>query len=404
MSGRMRRLTVALTAFTAAAAPFVVATPPAHAATGITSPVPNHVFDDTEATATVSGAQPTSNSRTVDRVIVTITPSGGGSPVSLPGCSGSSCGGRTGSFTVSYTPPANGTYTAVATAEHDGGGALDPADSGKSAPVTFGVEFSPAAPRRLVAEPNGAQRTVTLSWSPNSEPDLVAYQVTRSVDGGAFDALANVGPTTTTYTDSVGDGGNLAYQVVAVRRGVQANSIVASKASNTATTTIDRVTPPTTAASGGTAGSTDTTAGGAGSGGTAAGGGSGGAGDGSAAPTSGGLHPVASSAPVRIAPGARLDLSGYAPNAAPLAIGPAPTPDPGYKDTLPYQLDAKDQDSSADVPTVATNEAALPVGSVVTTTEPNRRVLLTFLAGAMLLFMLSMHLRWLLRRTAPVAG
>jgi hypothetical protein len=43
------------------------------------------------------------------------------------------------------------------------------------------------------------------------------------------------------------------------------------------------------------------------------------------------------------------------------------------------------------------------VGSVVTT-QTNRRVLLTFLAGAMVLFILSMHLRWLLRRTAPVAG
>jgi hypothetical protein len=294
-------------------------------------------------------------------------------------------------------------YTAVATAEHDGGGALDPADSGKSAPFTFGVEFAPAAPRRLVAEPNGAQRTVTLSWSPNSEPDLVNYQVSRSVDGGAFDALANVGPTTTTYTDNVGDGGNLAYQVVAIRRGVQANSIVASQASNTATTTIDRVAPPTTTAGGGgAAASTDGASGGssAASGGAATGGGSTGS-----AGTAGGLHPVASGAPVRITPGARLDLTGYKPNTAPLSIGPAPTPDPGYKDTLPYQLNAKDQAANGDdVPTVGTDESALPVGSVVTTTESNRRVLLTFLAGAMVLFLLSMHLRWLLRRTAPLAG
>ncbi len=402
MNLRLRRLTVALAAFTAAAAPFVVAAPPAHAATGITSPPSNYVFDDNDGgAATISGAQPTSNNRTVDRVTVTITPNDGGSPVSLPGCSGSSCGGRTGSFTVSYTPPANGMYTAVATAQHDGGGALDPPDSGKSAPVTFGVSFRPAAPRRLVAEPNGAQRTVTLSWSPNSEPDLVAYQVSRSVDGGAFEARANVGPSTTTYTDDAGDGGNLAYQVVAVRRGATAKSIVASGASNTATTTIDRVAPPTTtAASGGTAGSTGTAAGGASSGTSTGGGDTAGS-----AGTAGGLHPQASAAPVRITPGARLDLSGYKPNAAPLAIGPAPTPDPGYKDTLPYQLNAKDQGATSDdVPTVATNESALPVGSVVTTTESNRRVLLTFLAGAMVLFILSMHLRWLLRRTAPVAG
>jgi hypothetical protein len=400
MSARLRRLTVALTAFAATAAPFIVAAPPAHAATGIKYPEPNHVFDGADGTVTISGAQPTNNNRTVDRVTVTITPSGGGSSVSLPGCSGSTCGGRAGSFTVSYTPPANGMYTAVATAEHAGGGALDPADSGKSAPFTFGVEFSPAAPRRLVAEPNGAQRTVTLSWSPNSEPDLVAYQVSRSVEGGTFDALANVGPSTTTYTDgNVGDGGDLAYQVVAIRRGVQANSIIASTASNTATTTIDRVAPPTTTASGGTAGSTGTTAGGVSSGTSTGGGDSAGTGA-----TTGGLRPQASAAPVRITPGARLDLSGYKPNAAPLSIGPAPTPDPGYKDTLPYQLNPQDQGATSDdLPTVATDASALPVGSIVTT-QTNRRVLLTFLAGAMVLFILSMHLRWLLRRTAPVAG
>jgi hypothetical protein len=400
MSARLRRLTVALTAFAATAAPFIVAAPPAHAATGITYPEPNHVFDGADGTVTISGAQPTNNNRTVDRVTVTITPDDGGSPVSLPGCSGASCGGRTGSFSVSYTPPANGMFTAVATAQHDGGGALDQPDSGKSAPVTFGAAFRPAAPRRLVAEPDGAQRTVTLSWSPNSEPDLVAYQVSRSVDGGAFEALGNVGPTTTTYTDDAGDGGNLSYQVVAIRRGATANSIVASEASNTATTTIDRVAPPTTA-SGGSAGSTDTTA----AGGASSGGSTGTRGTAGSGATADGLRPQASSAPVRITPGARLDLSGYKPNAAPLAIGPAPTPDPGYKDTLPYQLNPKDQGATGDdVPTVGSNASALPVGAVVTTTETNRRVLLTFLAGAMLLFMLSMHLRWLLRRTAPAAG
>lgn len=395
----IRRLAAALTALAAAAAPFVVAAPAAHAATGITSPAPNRVFDDSDGAATISGTQPTANNKTVDRVTVTITPNGGGAATTLPGCAGASCNGRTGSFSVSFTPAANGMYTAVATAEHDSRGPLDPADAAKSGSVTFGVQFSPAPPRRLVAEPNGARRTVTLSWSPNSEPDLVAYQVSRSVDGGVFEAVGNVGPSTTTYTDQAGDGGNLAYQVVAVRRGATSNVVLASKESNTATATIDRVTPPTTAAGGESgdgsgAAAGDTSGGSGGSGGT-----TGGAG------TAGALRPQASAAPVRITPGAHLDLSGYKPNAAPLTIGPAPTPDPGYKDTLPYQAQAQGNDADAgDNPAITPDEAALPVGSVVTTTESNRRVLLTFLAGAMLLFMLSMHLRWLLRRTAPVPG
>lgn len=381
-----------MAAVAAAASVVVVPVSPAHAE--IQSPAANSVVREQP---TVAGEQQTDDrGDTVDRVTVTLTPAGGGESVSMLGCSGATCKGTAGAFSATFQLARNGTYTAVAVAEHDARSPLDPASSGRSAPLTFGVEVAPAAPRRLVAEADGARRTVTLSWTPNSEADLLGYQVLRGVDGaGPEPRGAPVGADTTTFVDDAGDGGRLTYQVVAIRRGATASSIVASEASNDATATIDRVAPPTTAgpATGGGGGSSGGSGGGdGGDGGASGGGGSG-----------GGLRPQTAAAPLRITPGARLDLSGFTPNSVPLNLGPAPEPDPGFQQTLPYQLRPEATDDPV-VDDAGQDDAALPVGSLTTTSETNRRALLAFLAGAMLLFMLSMHLRWLLRRTTPATG
>ena len=398
----LRRTAVSVIALVAGAASFLVGTAaPAHAA--INSPSEGSVV---RSQPVVTGTQGIEN-ETVHRVIVTLTPADGGAAVSAVGCSGN-CEGSTGRFAAAFDLARNGTYTAVATAYHDDEGALDQAASTQSSPVTFGVEVAPAAPRRLVAEPDGGRREVTLSWTPNSEVDLLGYQVLRGVDGTTPQPHGSpVGANTTTYVDDATEGGQFTYQVVAIRRGATANSIVASEASNTASATIDRPTTTTTTAgepSG--SGTTSTTPGGAGGGTTGTttaggtGGGTGGSGD------AGGLRPQPATAAPRITPGARLDLSGFTPNTVPLNLGPAPEPDSGFQQTLPYQQRPEEtpQDDAA-VDDTAQDQTALPVGSLTTTrTETNRRALLAFIAGAMLLFMLSMHLRWLLRRTAPVTG
>lgn len=396
----LRRTAVAVTALLAGAASFLVGTAtPAQAA--INSPSEGSVLREQPV---VRGTQNTSRNAEVHRVVVTLTPAGGGAPVSAVGCSGN-CEGPTGRFAAAFDLARNGTYTAVATAYHDDQGALDQPDSGQSPPVTFGVEIAPAAPRRLVAEPDGTRRTVTLSWTPNSEADLLGYQVLRGVDGTTPQPHGSpLGADTTTYVDEAGEGGQFTYQVVAIRQGATGNSIVASAASNTASATIDRpaTTTTTTADSSGDP-TTSTTAGGTGGAPgttTAGGGGTGGSGDG------GGLRPQMATAAPRITPGARLDLSGFTPNTVPLNLGPAPEPDSGFQQTLPYQQRPEEtpQDDAVVDDTVQ-DQTALPVGSLTTTrTETNRRALLAFIAGAMLLFMLSMHLRWLLRRTAPVTG
>ena len=393
----LRRSAATLTALLAGAASFLVVTAtPAHA--DITSPTPDSVVREQP---TVRGSQGTSRGETVHRVVVTLTPADGGDAVSAVGCSGN-CGDAAGNFAATFELARNGTYTAVATAYHDDEGALDQPDSGQSKPVTFGVEIEPAAPRRLVAEPDGARRTVTLSWTPNTEPDLLGYQVLRGADGATPEPHGSpVGADTTTFVDDAGDGGTFAYQVVAIRRGATANSIVASEASNTAGATIDRTAPPTTV--GGSNDGTTTGTGTAGAGGDTTTTNPNGTGTGSSG--SGGLRPQAA-APLRVTPGARLDLSGYTPNTVPLNLGPAPEPDPGFQETLPYQLRPEETE---DEPVVEEDDGqdatALPVGSLTTTrTETNRRTLLGFIAAAMLLFMLSMHLRWLLRRATSATG
>lgn len=50
--------------------------------------------------------------------------------------------------------------------------------------------FAPAAPTHLSATPSAS--TIELSWDANTEPDLAGYRIYRSVNGGAFEKIADV--------------------------------------------------------------------------------------------------------------------------------------------------------------------------------------------------------------------
>ncbi len=98
----------------------------------------------------------------------------------------------------------NGEYVITATAIANGG-----ADAVARTTV---IVDNPAAPPaelslRLTAE------GVALSWEPNPEPDLLGYQVERSIDG-EFEVLGHT--TDTTVTDPVGPG-TYSYRVIAIR-------------------------------------------------------------------------------------------------------------------------------------------------------------------------------------------
>lgn len=74
--------------------------------------------------------------------------------------------------------------------------------------------FSPAAPMNLRA--TASANSVELSWDANTEPDLAAYRIYRSVNGGAFAKIAEVNEIPT-YSDKAADSGKTyRYAITAV--------------------------------------------------------------------------------------------------------------------------------------------------------------------------------------------
>lgn len=345
------------------------------------------------ASPTIAGS--VSLSRSIDSITVTVTREGSSSPAATlgGGCgsAGISCSSpNTATFSFTVDLATNGTYVATLTAVHNKAGAFDSAESAGPESRTFGVSAPPATPRRVVVDPNAAARSVVVSWQQNTEPDLTGYEVFRGVDGGDGVRVATITPTsdrTVGWTDTAATGGTYSYQVRAARRGA-GDDPVYSALSAPATVTIDR--PATT---------TSTTAPPSGSASTTGGSGTGGSSGGGTTSTSpSGLQTTPATTSPRVLGVSRIDMSGYQPVAGP-NIGPAPVPaDPGFNETLPYAAAAP---STAPATTVssAPAEAAL-AQPVYETTTTNRKTLLSFLAASMLLFLLSMHLRWLLRRVS----
>jgi Bacterial Ig domain len=100
----------------------------------------------------------------------------------------------------------NGEYTVQVNAT-GGGGAADSATS------TVHVDNAPSTVSGVSAVKQG--RTVTVSWSPNPEPDIATYRVERDSGSGFVTAGETKG---TEFTETL-DYGSHAYRVVAVRSG-----------------------------------------------------------------------------------------------------------------------------------------------------------------------------------------
>jgi hypothetical protein len=75
-------------------------------------------------------------------------------------------------------------------------------------------KFPPAAPANLSA--TASANSVELSWDANTEPDLAAYRVYRSVNGGAFEKIADVGEIPTYSDKAVQSGKTYHYAITAV--------------------------------------------------------------------------------------------------------------------------------------------------------------------------------------------
>jgi hypothetical protein len=77
--------------------------------------------------------------------------------------------------------------------------------------------LAPATPAGLAAIPR--DEGIEVSWSPSSEPDLVAYRVYRAVKrGGPGERVAEIAAPETTFLDKDPPEGALVYTVTAVDR------------------------------------------------------------------------------------------------------------------------------------------------------------------------------------------
>jgi hypothetical protein len=241
----------------------------------------------------------------------------------------------------------------------------------------FSVEAKPTAPSGLSAKAN-RDRVVELKWTPNSEPDLIGYQVQRSTSAKTtWTAVANTADAAYTDSGTADEGGTYRYRVVAVRQGAAANAGVASDPSETRS--VDVASPPSTPSTtvngpGGTGGPIGGPGGPGGSGGPGGRAGSGG-----------------TDTSPELARTGKVDLSGFAallqqarrPDAKPQEA------DSGFKSTLPFK-EGEDGEIGED-------GTALGVGIHEAGESEGSRQPIVFVAASLLVTVILMHLLWLKR-------
>lgn len=249
-----------------------------------------------------------------------------------------------------------------------------------NAPVTtrqdtsFNIEVAPAPPANVTASSN-PDRSVTLKWTRNTEPDLVGYQVQRTGPGGS--GFQPVGPnipqppdgSTVSWTDTTTaqSGGQFQYLVVAVRpdgNGEVSNRAIAASAG----AAVSVPPPPGSPGGPGGPGGPGSPAGGPGGPGALA------------APGPGGAFTTGSPAP--------LDLSSF------LAAGGAPP-----KIAVPGGVTLPDGTFSATLPFGPKNASDAGADSVeILGHSTSRRTLLLPVATGLLMCVFALHLRRFNRR------
>ena len=305
---------------------------------------------------------------------VTLT-AGGEAPRRIT-CSESPC-----SFSWTLSRPSNGRYEFKVTATQ----ALPlVGTTGPSNERTRVFYVGAPAARPLLDAPTvNEARNTELSWTRNTEPDMLYYAVFRKDPGGS--KYMPVGNTVTqpgsgakvSFTDtttSAFNGGDYSYQVVAVRKGAGGDwpDEIASEPSSVRTATVPA--PLTT---------TSTTVPGGGPGTPAP------STPGAAAPTTTLARPGTSGG---------IDLSGFLSSRSQPATLPAITvpepPDTGFQGSLPFGARPPGDDlEEGEVDAVLPDDARR---SIISRIDPGRP--LVPVAGGLVLLLLAMHMRVLNHR------
>jgi hypothetical protein len=242
------------------------------------------------------------------------------------------------------------------------------------AEILLVVEAPAAPPEGLKVVLDTDTKDVTVSWDPNSEPDLLRYDVERQSSNDTWAALTKVDagqPTTATDTHPARNkAGAYSYRVTALRAGSTAEG--PAMKSDPTVGALDPSTGDTssTAAPAGATTSTTTPAGTVPPGGTST-------------PTSSG---VGGSQGLPELDKLLKDRSRSGP-AAPRPEGP----DPGFAPSLPFAAGAPIDDAEVDD---GLGEQAAGDGPVVDEPGPNRTRSLAFFAGGLLATVLLMHALW----------
>ncbi len=208
-------------------------------------------------TGSFAGARPLGLAiENISAVDLAVSPTGptGGDAVTQDGCEvGSGC--STGDVSFTWEVPAleyNGPYTVTATGTYCAVLCLGAPQRASATPVSFRLGMEPAAPTDLKLS-TGDDRSVTVSWARNGEPDFLYYALFRKDPGGEFRRLGSDIKQPSSGRPSFADssaagtnGGDFVYRVFAVRKGFTGDdkSTKISKASTDRTITV--APPPTT--------------------------------------------------------------------------------------------------------------------------------------------------------------
>ena len=228
--------------------------------------------------------------------------------------------GPNASWSFTPQPAANGRYTVtvVATTTQSGASVNDQTTASRS----FVLDVPPATPTGVKATADTAQRTAHVTWAPNSEPDLVGYEVVRAGPGptDTGKVLAGVVAPQTDYTDNevaTEPAGTYRYTVAAVRQsgdGTKADFSGQSPEASVAFTSPPKAQAPPTTQAPTKPGSTQ---------------------------AGGPSHPAttAGAAPVALPAAGHQPLSDYQRlvNQAQASTVTTEPPDPGFNNKLPYQ-------------------------------------------------------------------
>ena len=287
-------------------------------------------------------------------------------------------------FSWTLSRPSNGRYELKVTATQALPLVGTPGPSNERTQVFYVA--APAAKPVLDAPKVNEARNTELSWTRNTEPDMLYYAVFRKDPGGA--KYMPVGSTVTqptsgakvSFTDtttSAFNGGEYSYQVVAVRKGAGGDwpKEIASEPSSIRTATVPA--PPPTTSTTGLPG----------------------------APAPGGPPAAGPTTTAKPGTSAGVDLSGFLssrsqPVTLPSITVPEP-PDTGFSGSLPFGARPPGDDIEE-----GEAEAVLPDDaprSIISRLDPGRP--LVPVAGGLVLLLLAMHMRVLNHRikTAPEA-